>query len=120
MLGCHHHVSHPSLLGKPSPSACSVWLRIEDLCELLIFRNRNSFLLHRPFMTTQNAVQSKMDEHAEAGFVPPLHAAIAIRDCGRARTLLLGLGENGRSTKFGERGSGSERADDSAATDCVV
>jgi hypothetical protein len=42
-----------------------------------------------------------MDEHAEAGFVPPFHAAIAIRDCGRGRTLLLGLGEKRRSTKFG-------------------
>ena len=71
MLGGHHHVFHAGALGKIGPGACGVRFRIELLCKLLVFGDRNSFLFHGPLMPAELAVEPEMYEHAEPSFVPP-------------------------------------------------
>ena len=77
VLGGHHHVFLPGDFSQLGPIASGIRLGLEELGLLLVFRHRNTFLFHRPFVTAEGAVQAPVDEHAEAGFMPPLHAGLA-------------------------------------------
>src|SRR5689334_3306234 len=78
VLASHHHVLHPGCFRELGPRPCCVRLRIEALRKLLVFGDRNALFFHRPFVPSEDAVEPKVDEHTETGFVPPLHAAIAV------------------------------------------
>jgi hypothetical protein len=77
VLGGHHHVFLPGDFGQLGPIARGVGFGLEELGLLFVFRHRNAFLFHRPFVAAEGAVQAPVDEHAEAGFMPPLHAGLA-------------------------------------------
>ena len=78
-----HHVFLAGLLGEFCPGAGSIRFGLKLLGELFVFGNGNALLLHRPFVVAVNAVQTPVNEHAEPGRVPPLHAALAVcHDCG--------------------------------------
>ena len=51
---------------------------IELMRELLVLGNGNGFFFHFPFVASDNAIQTEVNEHSEAGCVPPLHTALAI------------------------------------------
>src|SRR6267154_5613347 len=78
MLGSQHHIFLAGLFGKLGPGASGIWFGLESLGELLVIGDGNAFVLHDPFVTAEHAVQAPMNEHAEARFVPPLHAASAV------------------------------------------
>ena len=94
MLGGHHHVFLAGLLGEFRPGPRGVRLRLESFGQLLVFGDRNRFVLHGPFVTPQSAVKAPVNEHAEARLVPPLHAALAI---GVARRRVGNLNRAGQS-----------------------
>src|ERR1700675_2772155 len=78
MLGGHHHVFLTRGFGQLGPCTSSVRLRLKALRQQLVFAHRDAFFLHDPFMAAQYAIQSPVNEHAEARFMPPLHATNAI------------------------------------------
>ena len=73
MLGGHHHVLLAGALGQPRPLARGVGLGLEVLGQQLILRQRNPFVLLRPLMLADHAVEAPVNEHAELGLVPPRH-----------------------------------------------
>src|SRR5713101_6413235 len=89
MLGSQHHIFLAGLFGELGPGPRGIWFGLEALGELLIVGYGNAFVLHHPLVATEHAVQTPMDEHAEARFVPPLHAAGAVGILRRG--ILLGL-----------------------------
>ena len=74
VFGGHHHVLLPGLFGELRPVARGIGFGLELFCEKLVFFNRNRFVFHGPFVAAQNAVESPVNEHAESGVAPPLHA----------------------------------------------
>lgn len=91
VFGRHHHIFLARCLGKLCPSARRIGCRLEALGELLVFGDGNAFFLHGPLVPAQDAVKAPVNEHAEAGFVPPLHPASAIgfSQVGRSLGLIL-------------------------------
>ncbi len=83
VFGGHHHVFLAGLPGQPRPGTRGVGLRRKAVGEELVFRNGDAFLLHGPFMAAQDAVQSPVNEHAEPGVMPPLHAPLTVRVAAR-------------------------------------
>ena len=79
VFGGHHHVFLARLFGQPRPGARGIRLGREALRQEFVFGNRDAFLFHGPFVASQFAVQSPVNEHAEARFVPPAHAPLAVR-----------------------------------------
>ena len=90
MLGGHHHVAHAGSARDLGPIAGGKGLGFELLCERSVFGNRYAFILHDPLMTAKHTVKPPVNEHAKAGFVPPLHAARTIGVGGGRRRLGLG------------------------------
>lgn len=82
MLGGHHHVLHAGRFGELGPRAGSMGLGVELLGQLLVLSNGNAFFFHGPLVASQLAVEAEVNEHAEAGCVPPLKAAVTIFDGG--------------------------------------
>src|SRR5256884_4759409 len=78
VLRGHDHVTHAGFPRKLGPIARRKRLRLELLGQGSVFRNRDAFILHDPFVPPENAVESPMNEHPETGLVPPLHPADAI------------------------------------------
>ena len=68
----------PACLASFAQSRAAFGFGLKFLGELLVFGHRNAFVFHGPFVAPERAVQAPVDEHAEARFVPPLHAAFAI------------------------------------------
>ena len=68
----------PACFGEFGPIARGVRLGLEALGQLLVLGDRNAFVLHDPLVAAENAVEAPVDEHAEAGFVPPFHAVLAV------------------------------------------
>src|SRR5437868_12212867 len=64
------------------PVARGVWFGLETVGVLLVLLCRNAFVFHHPLVTSERAVQTPVNEHAELRFAPPLHAARAIFDGG--------------------------------------
>src|SRR6267142_4079908 len=89
MLRSQHHIFLAGLFGELGPRAGGIRLWLEAFGELLIVGYGDGFVFHDPFVTAEHAVQTPMDEHAEARFVPPLHAASAVGILRRGA--LLGL-----------------------------
>src|SRR5690349_23884304 len=77
MLRGHHHVFLAGLLRELGPSASGIRFWLKAFGKLLVFGDGNAFVFHHPFVSAENTVQAPVNEHAEAGFVPPLHAASA-------------------------------------------
>src|SRR5262249_59703359 len=75
MLGRHHDVLLAGTPGEPGPFAGAVGFWVELFCQLLVFGDRDGFVLHRPFVMAQHAVQTPVDEHPESSVVPPLHSS---------------------------------------------
>ena len=78
MLGGHYHILLAGAFRELGPLPRGVGLGIEMLCEPLILSDGNSLHLHRPLVLTNKRIKSKMDEHAESSFVPPLHTPLAV------------------------------------------
>jgi acetyl esterase/lipase len=68
----------PACLGEFGPIARGVGLGLEAFGELLVLGDGDAFVLHHPLVAPEHAVEAPVDEHAEAGFVPPLHAGFAV------------------------------------------
>ena len=85
VFGGHHHVLLAGQFGELGPVAGGVGLGLEELSLLLVLSHRNALFLHRPFVAPEGTVQAPMDEHAEAGLVPPFHAGFAIGVAGGGR-----------------------------------
>src|SRR5437762_20603 len=79
LLGRHHHILLPGLLRQSGPVTRGVWLGIEMLRKQFVLRYGYALHFHRPLMSPDYAVESPMDEHAELGFMPPLHPALVLR-----------------------------------------
>lgn len=98
--------------------------RVEPFRQLLVLRNRNAFVLHRPFMTAQDAIESKVNEHPKPRLVPPLHAALSIRHRRSSWALVLGLrlrlSQKRRGLQSGGRRHRTHGAKNAPAADCLV
>ena len=68
----------PACLASLAQSRAALGLGLNVLGELLVFGHRDAFVFHDPLVAAQHAVEAPVDEHAEAGFMPPLHAAFAV------------------------------------------
>ena len=71
VLGGHHHVLHPGLLRQGRPLAGGAVFRLPRVGQLLVLRHRDALAVHHPLVAAQLRVQSPVDEHPEARFLPP-------------------------------------------------
>src|SRR6516162_3342181 len=97
----HDDVAHSRLLGERDPLGSVELHWIELRGELLVLRAGKVLCVHHPLAVAEQAVDSPVNEHAEAGLLEPLT---------RFQVLRGGLGEsdaakqeNGNSTKHMRR-----------------
>ena len=76
MLGGDDDVLAAGLFGQLDPLVGVELRRVELGGELFIFLHRDFLVELHPFAAAQLAVDSPVDEHAEAGLAPPLHPRI--------------------------------------------
>ena len=72
VLGGHDHVLHAGLSGEGGPLAGRARLGLPGVGQLLVLVEGDPLAVHHPFVPAELGVQPPMDEHAEAGFLPPL------------------------------------------------
>ena len=104
MLRGDHDVFDAGVFGELGPGVGVVLRGVELFGELAVFGDGNFAFLHDPFADAfhglvvieagGDGVDAPMDEHAEAGVAPPLHAGVALG--GSFVGVGLGGGGNGR------------------------
>ena len=88
MLGCDDDVFHAGTFGAANEFISVKFRRIELFSVLLVFRDRNLAATHHPFravgevipfvLSTDDRVDTPVNEHAKLCFTPPSHPCVAI------------------------------------------
>ena len=97
VLGGEDDVFHAGLPGHPGPFLRVEEVGVEMVEVLLVVLVGQAFLVLDPFVPGRHGIESPVDEHAEAGVRPPLHAL---------EFLLPGLGGGEGEFRRGRRGIG--------------
>ncbi len=103
MLGGHHHIFLACLFRQLGPGSGGVGFRRKAAGQLGILVHGDSLIFHSPLVAAAHAVETPVDEHSEAGFVPPAHAPLAIG---------IAFGRAGGARRgHGRRGTGSQQSE---------
>jgi hypothetical protein len=97
MLAGDHNVLHARILRDSHPLPCIVGDRIKMIREFFVLSDRNVEVIHDPLTiltgthnapvtSRRNGIESPVNEHPKAGFLPPGHAGLAV-----FRTFLEGV-----------------------------
>src|SRR5580658_856479 len=77
VLRGHHHILHSGGLRELCPGTGTIRSRMKVGCVSCVRPDRPRLILHYPLMTPDCAVNAEVDEHPEAGSVPPLRSLSA-------------------------------------------